>query len=74
MTYSYTKNKLNYRYSYNITTGYLEVLVYDENNTEIENYKYDTLNNKVINCFVGRCNDYKEAMNLLNKDLLYLFE
>ncbi len=72
--YSYYKNNLNYRYTYDLTTEILEVLVFDQNNTEIEKYKYDNVNGKVLNCITGSCNDFEMAMNLLNKDILFLFE
>ena len=56
-----------------MSSNILEVLIYDENNLEIENYEYDALNNKVITCNTGSCNDYDEAMEILNKNVLFLF-
>ena len=70
---NYERNKLNYRYVYNLSSNILEVLVYDENNLEIENYEFDAINSKVINCKTGSCNDYDEAMEILNQNVLYLF-
>ena len=75
LSYSYKKNKITYRYTYTINISRLEVEVYSENNTIIEKYSYDATNNKIMECVVGSCNDYEEAMNLLNKDILnYLYE
>lgn len=70
--FNYENNKLSYRYTYYLETNILEVLVFDENNTEIESYKYDSKNNKVIECKTGSCNDYKVAMELLNNNILNL--
>jgi len=72
INYSYEKNKLSYRYQYFLETNILNVLIFDENNTEIENYKYDALNKKVIECKIGRCNSSKAAMSELNKNVLNL--
>lgn len=71
--YDYINNKLDYRYIYDINRNKLKVHVFDENNIEIENYTYDVTNDKVIECITGKCNSYKEAMDILNKNLLYLF-
>ena len=73
INYTYKKNNLNYRYTYNLLNNILEAIVYDENNLEIENYEYDAINNKIINCKTGSCNDYDEAMEILNQNVLYLF-
>lgn len=69
---NYEKNKFNYRLVYNLITNILEVNVFDKNNIEIENYSYDVLNNKVINCNIGKCNNYDEVLNVLNKNFLNL--
>ena len=72
-SYDYTKDKFDCRYVYEISKNYLKVRIFDENNIEIENYTYDVTNDKVIECITGKCNSYKEAMDILNKNLLYLF-
>lgn len=72
--YSYEKNKINYRYTYNLSTNILEVLVYDKNNTEIQNYEYDVVNEKMINCQTGSCNDYNEVMSILDKNVFCYFK
>lgn len=74
INYSYEKNKFSYRYIYNLNLCELLVNVFDENNTEIENYIYDNKNNKIVECINGSCNNYKEAMKILNKNILYLLK
>ena len=73
INYDYTNDKLDCRYVYEVSKNYLKVKIFDENNIEIENYTYDVTNDKVIECITGKCNSYKEAMDILNKNLLYLF-
>ena len=73
-TDNFEDNDLKYRYTYNMSFGILEVLIYDENNIEIENYEYDVKNKKVTKCTTGSCNNYEEAMKKLNTDILYLFK
>ena len=81
--YIITSNKFNYilkkenfehRYTYEINKNFLIVNIFDDNNNEIENYTYDVNNEKVIECITGKCNSYKEALDTLNKNLLYLFQ
>lgn len=69
--YYYENNNLNYQYSYHLQSNILEVLVVDENSTEISNYKYDVTNNK-MECKVGSCNDYKTVLKILEDKVLYL--
>ena len=71
--YSFEKNNLSYRYTYKLNDHILEVVVFDENNTEISNYKYDVASNERIECLIGNCNDYKEAMKIMHEKILYLF-
>ena len=52
----------------------LDVLIYDENNLEIENYQFDAKNNKIIKCTTGSCNSYRNAMKILNKNVLNLLK
>ncbi len=65
---------LNYIYSYHLDTRILEVSVYDKDNIEVENYKYDSLRRKIVECNTGRCNNYDEAMNTVGKYFLSLFK
>lgn len=69
---NYEKNNLNYRYAYILNNDILEVSVFDENNTVIENYKYDVANNKRLECITGKCNSYKEAIKILNENIINL--
>ena len=74
LTYLYEKNNFSYRYTFNFNLAILEILVFDENNVEIENYEYDVNNDKVLNCRVGTCSNYDIAMKLLNENILnYLY-
>ena len=74
LSYRYEKNNLSYRYVFNFDRLTLEVLIFDENNTEIDNYLYDVANEKIISCATGSCNNYDTAMKLLNEDILdYLY-
>lgn len=72
INFNYEKNKLSYRYTYHLNNDILDVKVFDENTTEIENYKYDVTNDKVLYCYVGSCTSYKYAMKILNKNILDL--
>ncbi|MBQ8901437.1 MAG: helix-turn-helix transcriptional regulator [Bacilli bacterium] len=70
--YNFEKNNLNYRMVYQLNNGILNVIIFDENSTEIESYFYDTINEKVINCNTGSCKSYKYAMKVLNENVLNL--
>lgn len=73
--YSFEKNNFSYRYTYFFDLMYLEVLTFDENNTEVDNYKYDVYNNQIVICKTGSCNNYDTAMKILNEEILdYLYE
>ncbi len=72
--YYYEENNFYYKYNYNMYSSILLVNIFDDNNTEIENYKYDVKNNQVIECITGSCKNYKEAMNKINKDFLDLLK
>ena len=74
ISYTSKDNKLKCQYIINLNRIILDVLVYDENNLEIENYEYNIKNNKVIKCKTGSCNNYKEVMDTLNKNVLYLLK
>ena len=73
ITISYEKSNFNYRYRYLLNKDILDVSVFDENYSIIQNYKYDIANNK-MNCIVGSCNDYKNVLKILDENILYLFE
>lgn len=73
VSYSYEKLDFSYRYKYMLTDNLLEVSIYDENYSIIQNYKYDVANNK-MECIVGSCNDYKNVLKILDENVLYLFE
>ena len=73
ITYSYEKNDFRYRYSYRLNDNILEVTIYDENYSIIQNYNYDLANNK-MDCITGSCNDYKSVLKILDENVLYLFE
>lgn len=73
ITYTFEKNDFSYKYSYRLNDNILEVYVYDDNLTSIQNYKYDVANNK-IECSVGKCNDYENVLKILDEKVLYLFE
>lgn len=73
ISYNYEKNDLSYRYKYRLHDNLLEVLIFDNTSTEIQNYKYDVANNK-MNCITGSCNDYKNVLKILDENVLYLFE
>ena len=72
--YNYEKENDTYRYYYEISKNILEVSIFNEDNIEIENYKYDVTNDKLLSCNIGKCNGYKEAMEILNKNVLYLLK
>ncbi len=70
----YEDKNLSYRYNYLLSANRIEILVYDKNNLEIENYNYDVENDKVIECVTGKCNNYKEVLKLFDKEVLYLLK
>jgi len=72
ITYSFEKNNLKYKYNYLLNSNILEIEIFDETSTEISNLKYNTANKKVIECTVGKCNDYKYAMEVLEENILNL--
>ena len=72
--YNFEENNLNYRFRYYFNDNILEVSIINKNNIEIEGYTYDVNNDKIVSCIIGKCNGYKEAMNILNKNVLYLFK
>ena len=74
INYTYEKSNLQYRYVYSINDGFLDVAVFNEDNTELEKYTYDSLNNIIIECNSGSCNDYENAMKILERDVLNLLK
>ena len=70
----YEKGEFSYRYAYSLNDNILSVVVFDENNMEIQNYIYDAIKDKVIECKTGSCNDYKSVMGVLNKNVLNLLK
>ena len=50
------------------------MMIFYENNVEVENYKYDIQKEEVTECKIGSCNNYKEALKVLNKQVLNLFK
>ncbi len=70
----YEKNGFNYLYTYLLDVNRIEILIYNNNNLEIENYKYDVQNGKVIECITGKCNNYEETLKLFKKEVLYLLK
>ena len=72
LEYTYEDNNLRYNYIYNLETNILDVSIKDGSSTEIENYQYDYKQNKVIECHVGKCNNYKDIMILIKKNFLDL--
>ena len=71
---NYEKNKLTYRLVVNLDTNYLLVDIYTDNNIQVEEYTYNINNDKVINCNVGKCNNYDEIMEIVNKNILDLIK
>lgn len=69
---NFEKNKLSYRYTYQLNNDLLTVRVFDENTTEIENYTYNTDTNEVIECKNGGCTDYEYAIKVLKENVLNL--
>ena len=41
---------------------------------EIENYTYDVNKDEVTECKTGSCNDYKNVLKILNKNVLNLLK
>ena len=74
ISYSYESSDLKYQYIFNLKVSVLEVHVYDENNLEIENYEYNAKAKKITKCITGSCNSYRNAMNVLNENVLYLLK
>lgn len=72
INYTYEKDRMKHRYVYCLNNNILEVSIFDENNLEIENYKYDVANGKVQECKTGKCNNYEEVLEILNKKVLNL--
>ena len=64
----------SYSYIYFLNVNEIETIIYDRNNLEIENYKYDVQNDKVIKCITGKCNNYEEALKIFDKEILYLLK
>ena len=74
INYNYDQDNFSYRYTYSLNDEVLNVLIFDENNVEVENYKYDVQKEKVTECKIGSCNNYKEALKILNKQVLNLLK
>lgn len=74
ISYSFEENNFSYRYNYYLDKDVLEIMIFDENNVEVENYKYDIQKEEVTECKIGSCNNYKEALKVLNKQVLNLFK
>jgi transcriptional regulator with XRE-family HTH domain len=71
---NYDDKNYIYRYSYDFYNNLLKVKIYNNENVEVENYMYDILNDKVVNCVTGKCNGYEEAKAILNNNVLkYLY-
>ncbi len=68
----YEDNILKYDYIYNLETNILDVSIKDKTNTEIEGYQYNYEQDKIIDCHVGKCNNYRNIMNLIKKNFLNL--
>lgn len=73
LSYSYEKNGFRYKYQFRLNDNILEVNIYDENLSIIQDYEFEINNNK-MNCNVGSCNDYREVMRILDKNILYLLK
>ncbi len=63
----------NNKYIYYLNANVIDVIITTKGNIEIEKYTYDVKKGKVIKCITGDCNSYKEVMNTLNKEVLYMF-
>ena len=70
---NYNYDKLNYKYTYNLNSDTLEVIIFNKENIEIENYRYDIKNNKIMECITGSCKSYDKAVKFLNENILYIF-
>ncbi len=68
----YSDNNLKYDYIFNLKKDILNVLIVDDNNVEMENYQYDYKQGKIIECHVGKCNNYDDVMVLIKKNFLNL--
>lgn len=73
LNYSYEKNGFRYKYQFRLNDNILEVNIYDENLSIIQDYEFDITNNK-MNCKVGSCSGYEEVMEILDKNILYLLK
>ena len=73
---SYTSKNvpLKHQYIFNLNVSILEVIVYNKDNIEIENYEYNVKDKKLIKCEIGNCNNYEDAMETLNKEVLNLLK
>jgi len=70
---NYDKNGFNYKYRLILNTNILETIVKDKNLTIIEDYTYN-INENILNCNIGTCNNYKEIINLFDEKILYLLK
>ncbi len=66
----YKKESFVYNYVLLLNTNSLEVKIFNSENIEVENYIYDYGKSKVTSCNIGKCNNYKEAMDFLNNNIL----
>ena len=73
VNYVYKDKMYNYDLNYNLLNKILEVSIFNSKNIEVENYKYNISTDKV-DCITGKCNGYKEAMQLIEKNFLKLLE
>ena len=74
ISYTSKKDSLKYQYVFSLSRMILDVLIYDKNNLEIENYEYNLKNKTIVKCTVGSCNNYEEVMATLKKNVLYLLK
>ncbi len=74
INYTYENSDLSYRIVLNLNTNIIEVRIYTNNNIQVEEYTYDINNGKVIDCNVGKCNNYDEIMEKVNKNILNLIK
>ncbi len=74
INYTFEKNNLENMYSINLNRMILEVYIYNNDNIEIEHYQYNIKKQKIIKCITGICNNYEEAMEILNDKILNLLK
>lgn len=74
ISYNAEIDSLNYQYTFNLNFSLLNVYIYDEKNIEIENYEYNAKTNKIITCTTGSCNNYRNVMKILDKEVLNLLK